>query len=100
VSALTGSDFDPIKWAKTGRYRTMEGKRAHTAMDPETGATILVVESPADAEAYEATRQALGRGIVCVEVKLRNCPICAQPLVTGRDDAGRPCWPCAQRGSR
>ena len=67
MSLLTGSDFDPIKWAKTGRYRTAEGKRAHSAMDPETGATILVVESPADAEAYEATKQAIARSVAWIE---------------------------------
>lgn len=63
-----GTEFDAIKWARQDRFRTMDGRRAHTAMDPETGATILVTESDADAAAYETTRAALARSVAWVEV--------------------------------
>ena len=36
--------FDRNKWARTGPYRTADGRRAHLAMDDTTGATVLVVE--------------------------------------------------------
>lgn len=36
--------FNEMMWRSQGRPRTADGWRCHTAMDPQTGATVLEVE--------------------------------------------------------
>ena len=39
-------DFDTEKWVRQGRFRTMDGRRAHAYLDEETDATCLLVDAP------------------------------------------------------
>ena len=97
--------FDSTRWELQGKYRTAGGLRAHTAMDETTGATVLIVE--AEGAEIGMIRAAQGpphthdyHGASCLACMAERCPTCRGPLVPGRDDLWRPCWPCAQRGSR
>lgn len=81
--------FNVDAWRMQGRYRTAEGRRAHTAMDPETGATVLIVEAPETCQGCNQNR-AIGFG-----PSHSGSPLCrCGSIASGGDVAHCTCSTC------